>query len=40
MKKPKPEEQEGMPQHHHCPLAKHHGDRNLKYHKEQQKDVA
>jgi hypothetical protein len=25
--KPKLEEQEGMPQHQHCPRAKHHGDR-------------
>jgi hypothetical protein len=27
-KKPKPEEQEGMPQHKHCPLEKRRGDRN------------
>jgi hypothetical protein len=27
-KKPKPEEQEGMPQHRHCPPAKRRGDRN------------
>jgi hypothetical protein len=33
--KPKPEEQERMPKHHHCPLAKHRGDRNPKYHEEQ-----
>jgi hypothetical protein len=26
--KTKPREHEGMPQHHHCPLAKHHGDKN------------
>jgi hypothetical protein len=39
-KKPKSEEQEGMPQHQHCPLAKRRGDRNPKYHEEQQKDVA
>jgi hypothetical protein len=38
--KPKPEEQEGMPQHQHCPPAKRRGDRNLEYHEEQQKDVA
>jgi hypothetical protein len=38
--KPKPEEQEGMPQHQHCPLSKHHGDRSPEYHEEQQKDVA
>jgi hypothetical protein len=36
---PKPEEHEGMPQHQHCPLAKRRGDRNPKYHEEQQKDV-
>jgi hypothetical protein len=39
-KKPKPEEQEGMPQRHHCPLSKRREDRNPKYHEEQQKDVA
>jgi hypothetical protein len=39
-KEPYPEEQEGMPQHQHCPPAKHRGDRNPKYHAEQQKDVA
>jgi hypothetical protein len=39
-KKPNPEEQEGMPQHRHCPPAKHRGDRNPQYHEEQQKDVA
>jgi hypothetical protein len=39
-KKPKPEEQEGMPQHQHFPPAKRRGDRNPKYHEEQQKDVA
>jgi hypothetical protein len=39
--KPKTEERESMPQHQHCPPAiKHHGDRNPKYHEEQQKDVA
>jgi hypothetical protein len=38
-KKPKPEEQEGMPQHRHCPHATCHGDRNPKYHEEEQKDV-
>jgi hypothetical protein len=37
---PKPEEQEGIPQHQHCPLAKHHEDKSPKYHEEQQKDVA
>jgi hypothetical protein len=30
--KPKPEEEETMPRHQHCPHAKHHGDRNPKYH--------
>jgi hypothetical protein len=35
---PKPEEQEGMPQHQHCPPAKHREDKNPKYHEEQQKD--
>jgi hypothetical protein len=39
-KKPKPEEQEGMPQHQHCPPEKRRGDRNPKCHEEQQKDVA
>jgi hypothetical protein len=34
-KKPKPEEQEGMPQRQHCPLVKRRGDRNPKCHKEQ-----
>jgi hypothetical protein len=38
--KPKPEEQEGMPQRQHCPTAKRRGDRNPEYHEEQQKDVA
>jgi hypothetical protein len=28
----KPEEQEGMPQHQHCLLAKRRGDRNAKHH--------
>jgi hypothetical protein len=37
----KPEEQEGMPQHQHYPLAKRREDRNKpEYHEEQQKDVA
>jgi hypothetical protein len=31
---------EGMPQDEHYPLAKRRGDRNPKYHEEQQKDVA
>jgi hypothetical protein len=39
-KKPKPEKQEGMPQHQHCPPAKRRGDRNSEDHQEQQKDVA
>jgi hypothetical protein len=34
--KHKPEEKEGMPQHKHCPLAKHRGDKNPKYHEDQQ----
>jgi hypothetical protein len=38
-KKPKPEEQEGMPQHQHCPHAKRRGDLNPKCHEEQQKDT-
>jgi hypothetical protein len=38
--KPKPQGQEGMPQHQHCPPAKRRGDRNLNYHEGQQKDVA
>jgi hypothetical protein len=33
--KPKPEEQEGMQQHQHCPPAKRREDRNPKYHEEQ-----
>jgi hypothetical protein len=33
-KKPKPEEHEGMPQHHHCPPARHLEDRNPQYHEE------
>jgi hypothetical protein len=33
-KKPKPEEHERMPEHEQCPLAKHRGDRNPKYHEE------
>jgi hypothetical protein len=39
-KKPGLEEHEGMPHHHYCPLAKRCGDRNPKYHEEQEKDVA
>jgi hypothetical protein len=39
-KKPKPEEQEGMPQHQRCPPEKRRGDRNPECHEEQQKDVA
>jgi hypothetical protein len=39
-KRLEPEEQEGMPQGQHCPPAKRRGDRNPKYHEEQQKDVA
>jgi hypothetical protein len=42
-KKPRthqPEVHEGVPQHHHCPFAKHREDRNPKNHKEQQKRVA
>jgi hypothetical protein len=31
--RPKPEEKDGMPQHQHCPLAKHRGDKNPKYHR-------
>jgi hypothetical protein len=38
--KPKSEEQEGMPQHQHCPPAKRREGRNLEYHEEEQKDVA
>jgi hypothetical protein len=38
--KPKPEYQEGMPHHHYSPHAERRGDRNPKYHEEQQKDVA
>jgi hypothetical protein len=34
------EEYEGIPQRQHYPLEKRHGDRNPKYHEEQQKDVA
>jgi hypothetical protein len=36
----KPEEQEGMPKHQHCPPEKRRGDKNLECHEEQQKDVA
>jgi hypothetical protein len=39
-RKPEPEEQNGMPQHQHCPPSKHRGDRNPKCHEERQKDVA
>jgi hypothetical protein len=38
--KPKPKEQEGMPQRQHCPPAKRRGNRSLKFHEEPQKDVA
>jgi hypothetical protein len=38
--KPKPEEQEGMPQSQHCPSEERRGDRNPECHEEQQKDVA
>jgi hypothetical protein len=30
--KPKPEEQEGMPQRHHCPLEKRRGDSVVTFH--------
>jgi hypothetical protein len=33
-KKPKPEKQEGMPQHQHCPPEKRRGDRNPECHEE------
>jgi hypothetical protein len=36
----KPEEQEGIPQHHHCPLAERRDDITPNYYEEQQKDVA
>jgi hypothetical protein len=39
-KKPKPEEQEGMPQSQHCLAEKRRGDRSLECHEEQQKEVA
>jgi hypothetical protein len=39
-KKPKPEEQEGMPQRQHCPPEKRRGDRSPQDHEDQQKDVA
>jgi hypothetical protein len=39
-KKPKPEEQEGMPQRQHCPPEKRCGDRNPECHEKLQKDVA
>jgi hypothetical protein len=32
---PKPEEEEGVPQHQHCPPAKHREDKNPRYHEEQ-----
>jgi hypothetical protein len=35
-----PRNKEGMPQHQHCPPAKIRGNRNPKYHEEQQEDVA
>jgi hypothetical protein len=38
--KSKPEEHEGMPQSQHYPPEKRRGDRNPKFHEEQQKDVA
>jgi hypothetical protein len=38
-KKPKPEEQEGMPQRQHYHLEKRRGDRNPWCHEEQRKDV-
>jgi hypothetical protein len=38
--KPKPVEQEGMPQYQHCPYAKHREDKNPKYHEDQRRDVA
>jgi hypothetical protein len=38
--RPKPEEQEDMPQHQHSPPAKRRDDMNPKYHEEEQKDVA
>jgi hypothetical protein len=39
-KKRKPEEQEGMPQHRHCPPEKRRGDRNPEYLEEQHKGIA
>jgi hypothetical protein len=39
-KKHKPEEKEGLPQHHHCPLEKRRGDRNPECHEEEQTYVA
>jgi hypothetical protein len=39
-KKPKPEGQEGMPQHQHCPPEKCRGDKNPECHEKQQRDVA
>jgi hypothetical protein len=37
---PKPEEQDGMPQHQHCSFTKRREDRNPKYYEEKEKDVA
>jgi hypothetical protein len=34
-KQPQPEEQEGMPQHQHCPPEKRRGDRNPECYEEQ-----
>jgi hypothetical protein len=39
-KKPKPEEQEGMPQRQDFPPEKRRGDKNSECHEEQQNDVA
>jgi hypothetical protein len=39
-KKPKPEEQEGMPHRQHCPLEWRRGDKNLECHEKQHKYVA
>jgi hypothetical protein len=36
----KPEKEEGMPRHQHCPPAKHREDRNPKYSAGQKKDAA
>jgi hypothetical protein len=40
IRKHRPGEEEGMPQYQHYPHAKHRGDRNPKYHEEEEKDVA